>query len=195
MKIHTDKTDRRILKTKRAIRSALAQILSTKELTEITVKEIADAADINRKTFYTYYRDVYQIIDEIENELVHAFDSILKKLDLKADLKNPCRIFQSLTHVIGSDIDLFGRLLMADRRSGFAGKIVSALKARAKASFSSHLEVASDKLDLMLEYAISGMFAVYRSWFNSDRDKPIERIFEDVGIMTFSGVYGLMGTE
>ena len=45
------------------------------------------------------------------------------------------------------------------------------------------------------EYAISGMFAVYRSWFNSDRDKPIERIFEDVGIMTFSGVYGLMGTE
>lgn len=195
MLVRTEKTDRRILRTKRAIRSAFAHLLSTKELTEITVKEIADAADINRKTFYSYYRDVDHIVDEIENEVVHAFDGILKKVDFKVALKNPCRIFQGLTAVIGSDLDFYGRLLMADRRSGFAGKVVSALKARVKASFSTQFEVASDKLDLMLEYAISGMFAVYQSWFNSDREKSIEGIFEDVGIMTFSGVYGLMGTE
>jgi len=68
MEKSTEKIDRRILKTKRAIRNALAGLLATKELSEITIREIADAADINRKTFYSYYRDVYQIVDEIENE-------------------------------------------------------------------------------------------------------------------------------
>ena len=195
MQNSTEKIDRRILKTKRAIRNAFAELLSTKELSEITIKEIADAADINRKTFYSYYRDVYQIIDEIENEIVHTFDGILKKVDFKVDIKNPYRIFQSLTAVINSDLDFYGHLLMMDSRSGFAAKIVSALKVQVKASFSSQIEMASDKLDLMLEYAISGMFAVYQSWFNSDRKQSIEGISKDVSIMTFSGVNGLMGTN
>ena len=41
------KPDRRVLKTKKAIRNALAQLLAEKELEEITVKEVADTADIN----------------------------------------------------------------------------------------------------------------------------------------------------
>ena len=48
------KQDRRVVKTKRAIRNALVQLLSEKELDQITVKELADRADINRKTFYNY---------------------------------------------------------------------------------------------------------------------------------------------
>ena len=41
------KQDRRVVKTKRAIRNALVQLLSEKELDQITVKELADRADIN----------------------------------------------------------------------------------------------------------------------------------------------------
>lgn len=195
MEKSTEKVDRRIIKTKRAIRNAFAELLATKDLSEITIKEIADAADINRKTFYSYYRDVYQIIDEIENEIVNTLGGILEKVDFKVDLKNLYRIFQSLTAVINSDLDFYGHLLMMDSRSGFAAKIVSALKAQIKASFASQIEIASEKLDLMLEYAISGMFAVYQSWFNSDRKQSIEGLSKDVSVMTFSGVNGLMGTK
>ena len=46
-----NKTDLRIIRTKQAIRNAFAELLSRKELSEITVKEIADVAYINRKTF------------------------------------------------------------------------------------------------------------------------------------------------
>jgi len=195
MEKSTEKIDRRILKTKRAIRNALAGLLTTKDLSEITIREIADAADINRKTFYSYYRDVYQIVDEIENEIVYTFGGILKKVDYKVDLKNPYRIFQSLTAVINSDLDFYGHLLLMDNRSRFAVKIISALKAQIKASFASQIEIASEKLDLMLEYAISGMFAVYQSWFNSDRRQSIEGISKDISVMTFSGVNGLMETK
>ena len=67
------KPDRRVLKTKRAIRNALAQLLVEKELDEITVKDVADTADINRKTFYNYYTGIHQVIDEIESGIVFTF--------------------------------------------------------------------------------------------------------------------------
>lgn len=83
------KPDRRVLKTKKAIRNALAQLLAEKELEEITVKEVADTADINRKTFYNYYAGVHQVIDEIENEIISTFDQAIREVDARRDIKTP----------------------------------------------------------------------------------------------------------
>ena len=47
--------DRRVRRTKRAIRNAFAELLSEKPYEEITVTDITELADINRKTFYNYY--------------------------------------------------------------------------------------------------------------------------------------------
>ena len=46
--------DRRVLKTKRAIRNAFAKLMVEKDINDITVMELSETADINRKTFYNY---------------------------------------------------------------------------------------------------------------------------------------------
>ena len=51
-------TDRRVLRTKKNIRQAFLHLLSEKSLSQITVKELSDLADINRKTFYMYYSNI-----------------------------------------------------------------------------------------------------------------------------------------
>ena len=64
------KPDRRVVRTKKAIRNAFARLISRRSLGEITVKELSEEADINRKTFYNYYSDIFQVMDEVENEVV-----------------------------------------------------------------------------------------------------------------------------
>ena len=54
-------SDRRTLKTKKAILQAFSELLKEKELRKITVQEIVDKADISRVTFYKYYLDVYDL--------------------------------------------------------------------------------------------------------------------------------------
>ena len=103
--------DRRTRKTKRAIRNALAELLSQKNINDITIRDIADLADINRKTFYNYYSGIHQVVDEIENEIVLAFESVLGDIDLKRDLNDPSRIFERLTAIINTDLDFYGHLL------------------------------------------------------------------------------------
>ena len=46
--------DARIIRTKEAIREALIHLLEEMTFEELTVKDIAEAANINRGTFYTH---------------------------------------------------------------------------------------------------------------------------------------------
>ena len=70
--------DRRVRKTKAALRKALTDFLREKPIQEIRVREIADKIDINRGTFYQYYRDVYDMLAQLEAELFEQFNVIFK---------------------------------------------------------------------------------------------------------------------
>lgn len=67
------KTDRRVIKTKHAIFKAFVELLNEKDVNQITITDIAKKANINRKTFYNYYSDAYEVMEEIENLTVEAF--------------------------------------------------------------------------------------------------------------------------
>lgn len=65
--------DKRIRKTKQAIRNALFQIMEEKSIDKITVAEIVQKADINRSTFYFYYEDINDLLRQTENEVFETF--------------------------------------------------------------------------------------------------------------------------
>lgn len=47
--------------------------LVDKPINKITVKEICDLAELNRATFYTHYRDCFDLLESMERELVEEF--------------------------------------------------------------------------------------------------------------------------
>jgi len=62
--------DRRVRKTRAQLRKCLSTLLETKKVQNITVKELAQMADINRGTFYLHYKDVYDLLDNIQKDLL-----------------------------------------------------------------------------------------------------------------------------
>ncbi len=48
------KNDRRVHKTRKAIQDGFSELMISKELKNITVKELAAKVDINRGTFYKH---------------------------------------------------------------------------------------------------------------------------------------------
>ena len=186
------KPDRRVARTKKAIKNAFAELMSEKEISEITVKDIAETADVNRKTFYNYYNSVYDIVNEIENELVLEFDSVLSNIDFKQEMQNPYGIFEKLTDIINQDFDFYSRLMKMNHNANLMQKLYVALKDRMKTSFLSQTEIEESQLNIVVNYMISGMLSVYQSWFNSDRAESIEELSKTVSIMTFSGINGFL---
>ena len=73
------KTDRRVRKTKTRLLNCLTELMKEKEVKDISVKELSDLADINRGTFYLHYRDVYDMLNKVEDELFSEFNEILDR--------------------------------------------------------------------------------------------------------------------
>ena len=62
--------DRRVEKTKSAIKHEVINSLNTNEIEKITVKSICDKININRSTFYLHYSTINDVIDEIEDNII-----------------------------------------------------------------------------------------------------------------------------
>lgn len=184
--------DRRVIKTKKAIKSAFIKLLTERDINDITVSDIAELADINRKTFYNYYAGMHELMDEIENELIGKIDEVLTEFDFTENKDTPYLVFGKLTSVINTDEELFGLLLGAQSNLGLTLKLVEMLKAKTKAVLMKYFKVREDKLDLMLEFMVPGMVAVYQRWFRSDRSKPLESVNSDINTLVFSGIKGYL---
>lgn len=70
--------DRRVKRTKKALLDALFELLENKPLNRITVTELTERADINRATFYFYYTDLYDMLEQIQDD---AYALLLEVLE------------------------------------------------------------------------------------------------------------------
>jgi len=84
------KKDLRVIKTERAIYSALIELLKKKDLEKITVSELSEKAEINKATFYLHYSDIYSLYQEA---LAHHIKEIISELGLLEKFKNDSREF------------------------------------------------------------------------------------------------------
>ena len=73
------RTDRRVRKTKALLLRGLIQLMETKDVQDISVKELSDLVDINRGTFYLHYSDVHDMLRQIEDELFVEFQGIIDR--------------------------------------------------------------------------------------------------------------------
>lgn len=182
------KPDRRVLKTKRAIRGAFVELLSRKDIDDITIKEIANLADINRKTFYNYYAGVHQLMDEIENEIVTAFEGDLMEFDFNWDERNPRDIFTKLSSFVDADPEFFRRLLQAQSSSHLGEKLGELLRDKAVTFFLSNSTADPEAVAIAADFTIHGILAVYKSWVNGGCRMPMEQVARIINDIVFNGV-------
>lgn len=62
--------DRRYQRTKRLLESALIELLKNKNIYEVSIPDLAEAADISRATFYLHYKTPYDLLNQLENTMI-----------------------------------------------------------------------------------------------------------------------------
>jgi len=188
----TRKPDRRIAKTKKALKRAFISLLTTKEFTDITVKEVADMADVDRKTLYNYYNGTYQILEEIENDFIKLLEDSVIKLDFENNIKNPLNIFEKITEVLNENIDLYQTLMKLDSNSQIVLKMINSLTLKVKEVLIKYSDIESKyNIDVVSKYVTSGLISIYQDWFNSDNKTSLEELSKQAGMLVLYGIEGL----
>ena len=74
------------IQKKKSDSKSISRDFDGKEFEKITITEIAQRADINRGTFYKYYKDTADLLEEIEKEIVEQIADNLQQENLPLDL-------------------------------------------------------------------------------------------------------------
>lgn len=123
-------TDKRVIRTKKAIRTALFRLMESKDIASITISELTALANVNRRTFYTHYSNLTDILDETESEIVDAFQKLIDKFNTENLMESTYILFIELNRLITEDYGFYFQLMKSD----FRGVLVSRLKQVLKAS-------------------------------------------------------------
>ena len=184
--------DRRVLKTKRAIRNAFAKLMVEKDINDITVMELSETADINRKTFYNYYSGVYQVVEDIENDIISSYERLLGDVQFRESMNAPYQLFERFSQLINMDPEFFGYLLTMNGNIALITRIMPLIKDKTREKMTSQLAIEDYKADIMIDFVLSGMLSVYQHWFSSDRSVPPEEVAQIISTMSFSGINGML---
>ena len=79
--------DRRTKYSLNVINETALELLNEKDISKITVTELCELADINRATFYKYYRDIYDLLENIESNLYNEIKKAIEKVNETETIK------------------------------------------------------------------------------------------------------------
>ena len=190
-----EKTDLRVIKTKKAIRRAFTELMSRKPLEEITVSDVAAEAMINRKTFYAHYASIFDIIAEIEDEIVASFQQMFTKKHFEDILQHPNGLFHDLNQIINNDIDLYGRLLTVSGTSNLVHKIIQMIRKQVCSAYQDEVPVDPQVLDMVVHFQLSGLLAVFTEWYNSGQTQSLDKISEHLSMLCINGMNGIIRAD
>lgn len=120
--------DRRVRKTKKQLRECLTRLLKEKKVQDITVRELTDMADLNRGTFYLHYRDVFDLLEKTENELLDEFNSLMYRHNAQELTSNLAEIFVEIFHLVKDNADLVFILLGENGDLNFVNRLKSLVR-------------------------------------------------------------------
>ncbi len=163
--------DMRIEKTEKAIKNAFMGLRAKKALEKITVRELCQAACINKSTFYSHYADIYALSDALEIETVASLvNSISNSYEYSS--MHPDVFTRQLCLAFASHISLVNILFSGKEQSRLANRLETAVK---KIIFTKYPEYKdSTEKNILLSYCIQGAYHAYLNNQDTDTDTLIQ---------------------
>lgn len=190
-----DILDKRCRKTRKAIKTSLIKLMSEKDISDITITEIAEEADINRKTFYAHYRGLYDILDEVENDLIEKLFHILDNTDILKSMYNPYPLFKELTNEINKDFEFYKLLVQSKNYNNLLNKVQGIFKDRFLELSNETIKTDKEILSFIIDFISSGITSVYKEWFRSDRNISLEQLTKLLSILIGNGLNSLIESK
>ena len=168
------KTDRRILKTKRALRESLLYLLREQPIQKISVSRLCEKSDINRSTFYTYYSSPMDLLESIEDEILETLEEDMLQFERENSIS---QLMNSIIFYISEHKQLV-RLLFSDHGDpGFQNKLLYATQRLMMPMWQNRRpDYKMESLSSLHIYIVSGCMAVIREWITNGFQESEEEI-------------------
>ncbi len=168
--------DRRVRKTRQQLQHCLAVLLKEKKHQEITVREITEMADLNRGTFYLHYKDVFDLLEKVELELLDELDGTLQKYQASDLHQKLSLIFTDLFVCVQENAEMVQILLGENGDLNFVNQVKERVREKClKDWFELFNSQDSQLFDAFNAFVVSGCLGLVTYWLqNGMKESPKE---------------------
>ncbi|NHA41178.1 TetR/AcrR family transcriptional regulator [Staphylococcus schleiferi] len=192
--------DRRVRKTKTAIKNAMITLLKTEKLDKITVNQIADVADINRATFYQHYLDKYDLLDQIEQEMIEQmqinFNEKIMRLKAVENAEEAAIVFKEIPRavltIMHDDLDRYRVLLTMGRNYEIEQKIGEMIELNLKSLLLNDKEIAGIPFRYFHAFVLGSMWSLMRTWVLDEARSTIDEQVENIYKLMYQGPWRII---
>ncbi len=190
--------DRRVRRTKSRLRQALAQLLLEKDLPSITVRELTELADVNRGTFYTHYKDLYDMLEQMENEMFQELEDMLDSYAPDILRQDFSPILREVFTFVGKNQNLCRVFLARQAVDRFSQRLNSLIYRKCLAEWGAlyrHYQELNGltgqpaSSNYALEFVVAGAVGLIRAWLEQGAKESPEEMAQLTGRLILSGVY------
>lgn len=188
------KDNRSVLRTQTLLKDGLTELMRTKPLQKITVRELTDYVNLNRGTFYLHYKDIYDLMDQIETNILNDFMKINQTHRVEDMNGHPYPLLLDLFRFLKGNAEFAKILIIDNRDQNFVDKLKSILKERCINDWAYLFSNASKKeFDLHSSYILSGCIGLLEVWLRNGMQETPEEIAAYTGTIIMKGLGGLQG--
>lgn len=165
--------DMRVVKTRRAIRNALIELAEEKDVDKITVKELCERAEISKPAFYSHYGNIYDVVDEVENEVVQKVCDQMSHRSID-DIALP-----AMLHELGEQVyqNPLRNVVRDDAESGVLGrKFITAFVEQRQITMH---EIGKRRDFLAIAFAFDGLMSIMQRM----SQEQFERSVDDLSVV------------
>ncbi len=170
--------DRRVRKTRMQLRSGLTQLMREKPIKDITVRELAQLVDINRCTFYLHYRDIYDMVEQVEQEVFEEYEALIQAHPSSELQDGSFPMLLDLYRFFQQNADLCAAFLGGNGDMSFFNKLIGLLRERVFEYWLQERKMDPEQFDYFFSFIASGCIGMIREWFNRDMRETPEQMAE-----------------
>lgn len=171
-------------KTKQLIQTSFMRILENEAFESISVGDITKAAQINRGTFYLHYKDKFDLLDQIEQQL---FEDVGNHIDELQTHYSSTHTFEKgqeqLAATLFSSIRLHAPILkifLSNRgRAGFHIRFRDAFSEKVRINLEKNESLTTNlkvPMEYFLSFITSAFLGLIEQWVQNGLDKTPEEM-------------------
>lgn len=183
---HTE--DRRVRMTKAAIRNSFIKRMAQQPIAKISVKSICEDAGINRSTFYAHYRDQYDLLRKVQQEVVAEIREYIAGKTFTDDAAVTVPVLTQVLEYARENAALFQVLLNEDGDMTFQNDLMVIAQDQMLKEIRTDSNLSPQTAKYLQRFAISGIMSVVEAWVENGTPEEPEQLAETITKLLFQGM-------
>jgi len=189
--MRSGKDDRRVKYTKMVLKESFIKLLEKKDISQTSIKEICEDADINRVTFYAHYNDQYDLLKKIENEMFDNINTHLSDFDQKNNNMSAVLLAEKIFEYLKENARLCKLLLNEHGDFSFQKRVMMLVYDKIITELTDNNKITKEDAEYVYSFTITGCVGIVQKWLDEDMKKSAHFMAEMVIKLTL-GLVGLL---